>query len=91
VYGSYKSYKSIFIEKAAIIFGDIFAEGDIKIDDDCIVMGNVFSQSRVFIGNNVHISKPGTIKSIIGKKFVELGKNTVIYGYVLSEGEGIVK
>lgn len=86
-----KGYKDVFLEKNVEVQGDIFAEGDIYIGDNCTIMGNIFSQSRVFIGNGVWISRPEEIKSVIGKKRIEIGQYAVIYGYLLSEGEGIVQ
>ncbi|MCP5051743.1 MAG: hypothetical protein GY940_31545 [bacterium] len=86
-----KAYKDIIIEKGVEIHGDIFSEGDIYIGEGSTLLGHVFSQSGVFIGNGVRISQPGTVKSVIGKRKVEIGKHAVIYGYILSEGGGIVK
>ncbi len=91
IYSTLKGYKDVIIDKNVEVHGDIFAEGDIYIGENCIIMGNVFSQSRVFIGNGVWISRPEEIKSVIGKKKIEIGNYVVIYGYLLSEGEGIVQ
>ncbi|MCP5053557.1 MAG: hypothetical protein GY940_40700 [bacterium] len=84
-----KAYGDVFIRKNSVIHGDIFAEGNIHISENCILMGNVFSQAGITIGNGVRISRPDSIKSVIGKRSVEIGKNTVIYGYVLTEGTGM--
>lgn len=90
IYGSIKCYRDISIGQDTLVYGNIFAEGNINIDENCILLGNVFSQAGIFIKKNVKISRPGCIKSIIGKKRVEMGKDVVVFGYVLTEGEGII-
>jgi len=89
VEGNVKSYKDLIIESGTIIHGDVFCEGDIYIRKNTVLGGNVFSQSRIFVGNNVRISFPGHVKSVIGKKRIEIDKNSVIYGYILAEGKGL--
>ncbi len=90
IYGCIKCYRDISIGRDTIVYGNIFAEGNIEINENCILLGNVFSQAGIFIKKNVKISRPGFIKSVIGKKRVEMGKDVVIFGYVLTEGEGII-
>lgn len=89
--GSVKGFKNITVENNVEIHGDIFCEGDIRIGDQCTLLGNVFSQSGIYIGDEVRISQPGTIKSVIAKKKIEIGRNSLIFGYILSEGYGLVK
>lgn len=91
IHGSVKCYKNIIIEPDVVIHGDVFAEGDIKVGPHSILLGHVFSQSSVFIGSDARISSPGNIRSIIAKKRVEIDKHAVIYGYILAEGEGVIR
>ncbi|MGE5343945.1 MAG: hypothetical protein ACM3SY_20935 [Candidatus Omnitrophota bacterium] len=91
IHGAVKSFQGIHIGPNAIIHGSVFAEGDIHIGNNCILLGNVFSQSGIRIGNGVKISRPDTIKSVIGKKRIQLGLNTLIFGYLLTEGIGVVR
>lgn len=88
IFGSIKAYYDIFIENDVIITGEIFCERDIKIGKNCLLLGSVFSQAGIYAGSRVRIGKPGGMKSVIGKKHIELDCGVVIYGYVLSEGEG---
>jgi predicted acyltransferase (DUF342 family) len=90
IYGAVKAYKNIYIKKNTVIHGDIFCEKDIHIGDNCTLLGNVFSQASIYIGKGVRISQPETIKSVIAKRKIEVGKHAVIYGYILAEGEGLV-
>lgn len=90
IYGCIKAYGGVTIERNVMVFGDIFAEGNINIGENCIILGNVFSQASIYIGDGVKISRPEEIKSVIGKKQIQLGKGVVIFGYVLTEGKGVV-
>lgn len=91
IHGSIKCYKDIIIEPDTVLHGDIFAEGNIKVGPDCVLLGHVFSQSSVFIGTGARISSPGNVRSIIAKRRVEIDKHAVIYGYILAEGEGVIR
>ena len=64
--------------------GDIFIEGNVRIS------GHVFSQQSIYISAQTIIGCPQKIKSIIGKKAVRIEKYVSIYGYVSTEGNGIV-
>jgi predicted acyltransferase (DUF342 family) len=91
IMGAIKGFKNVILKENVEVHGDIFAEGNIIIENNCTLLGNVFSQSEIYIGNGVRISRPQSIKSVIGKKKIEIGRNTLIFGYVLSEGQGFVK
>ncbi|MFA7329079.1 MAG: hypothetical protein WC081_06215 [Candidatus Ratteibacteria bacterium] len=90
VAGSLKSYGNIVLDEGVTVKGNLFAEGDIIIGGKSTVTGNIFSQSYIRIAGNVRVGETGTIKSVIGKKGIELTGNTVIFGYVLTEGTGRV-
>lgn len=85
-----KAYEDMVIGENTIIHGSIFVEGDLRMSPGCKVLGNIFSQGEIYLGSNTTVGRRGSVKSIIGKKRVELGINTVIYGYVLTEGIGRV-
>jgi len=86
---SVKSYGAIHLRKGVVVKESLFAEGDIRIDENVQVWGNVFSQSRVTIGPGVKIGRPGSVKSVICKKGLVVDQDAVIFGYVLTEGEGM--
>lgn len=88
--GDIKSYGKLILEDNVIIEGNIFADDDIIIGRGAKVSGHVFSQKTVHISSGTVISRPGSIKSIVGKKSVRIEQNVTIYGYVTTEGEGII-
>jgi predicted acyltransferase (DUF342 family) len=88
--GNIKSYGKLVLEDNVIIDGNLFADGDIVIGSGAKISGNVFSQKSVHISNGTVISRPDTIKSVIGKKAVRIEENVTIYGYVTTEGQGMV-
>ncbi len=88
--GDIKSYGKLILEDNVAIEGNIFADDDIIIGRGAKISGHVFSQKTVHISSGTVISRPGTIKSIVGKKSVRIEQNVTIYGYVTTEGEGII-
>ena len=88
--GDVKSYGKLVLEDNVIIDGNVFADGDIIIGRGAKISGHVFSQKTVHISSGTVISRPDTIKSIVGKKSVHIEQNVTIYGYVTTEGEGLI-
>jgi predicted acyltransferase (DUF342 family) len=88
--GTIKSYGKIILEDNVTIDGNIFADGDIFIGRKAKIGGHIFSQASICISEQTIISSPEKIKSVIGKKSVKIEKDVVIYGYVTTEGDGIV-
>lgn len=86
--GTIKSYGNIFLEEGVMIYGNIFADGNILIGRNARINGHVFSQKSVFISEHSMISRPDKIKSIIGKKEIQIGPNVIIYGFISTEGFG---
>jgi predicted acyltransferase (DUF342 family) len=88
--GDIKCYGKLVLEENVSIDGNLFADGDIIIGRGANIRGNVFSQTTVLISAHSVISCPGLVKSIIGKKSVQIEPNVAIYGYVSTEGSGII-
>jgi len=88
--GNIKSYGKLVLEDNVTIDGNLFADGDITIGRGAKISGHVFSQKNVYISGGTVVSCPDTIKSVIGKKSVRIEENVTIYGYVTTEGEGVV-
>lgn len=86
--GTIKSYGNVLLEQDVIVFGSIFADGDIFIGRNATIIGHVFSQKSVFISEQSIISRPDKIKSIIGKKEIQIGQNVTVYGFISTEGYG---
>lgn len=90
VNGSVKCYGDIRLEDNVKIYGNIFADGKINVGRKAIIIGHIFSQNSILISEHSIISKPGVIKSVLGKKSVRLAPDVTIYGYISTEGRGRV-
>jgi predicted acyltransferase (DUF342 family) len=88
--GDIKAYGMLVLEDDVTIDGNLFADGDIVIGKNARISGHTFSQGSVFISTKTIISRPNTIKSIIGKKSIQIEKSVIIHGYVSTEGRGLV-
>lgn len=88
--GSIKTYGDLIIGKDVKVSGNAFSEGDIEIGEGTVVMGNIFSQGTVHIRERVKIGSAEKFKSVIGKKGIVLEQDVRIYGYVMTEGTGII-
>jgi predicted acyltransferase (DUF342 family) len=86
--GTIKSYGDILLEQDVIVYGSIFADGDIFIGRNATINGHIFSQKSIFISEQSIISRPDKIKSIIGKKEIQIGQNVTVYGFISTEGFG---
>jgi predicted acyltransferase (DUF342 family) len=89
--GSAKVYGTTVLERGAVVLGDIFSEGPVTVGEDAIVWGNIFSQDVVILLPGARIGRPGTLKSVIGKKEVHIAQDVCINGYVLTEGQGRIE
>jgi predicted acyltransferase (DUF342 family) len=90
IIGNIKSYGDFDIKENVTIQGNVFADGNIRLGSGTIVLGNVFSQGSIYLDTGVKISRPNVIKSVIGKRAVTIGKGVIIYGFVATEGKGII-
>lgn len=88
--GSIKSYGKITIASGATIFGNVFGNDDIIIETGARVLGDVFADGIVELGSGSSIGQPGKCKSLVTRKGIKLHTNCSIYGYVSTDGEGIV-
>lgn len=90
VLGNIKTYRDLIIEEDVNISGNLFSDGDIEIGEGTTISGDIFSQGTITIKKRVRIGNAGKIKSVIGNKGIILGQNVMIYGYIMTEGSGIV-
>lgn len=90
IIGNIKSYGNLVLEDCVTVHGNVFADGDIFIGEDVRIRGHVFSQKAVTVSRGACISGPGKIKSLIGKRAVRLEKDVTIFGFVSTEGSGVV-
>lgn len=89
--GNIKSYGKLVLEDNVIIDGNLIADGDIIIGLGAKISGHIFSQKTVHISRGTVISRPDTIKSVIGKKSVRIEEDVTIHGFVTTEGKGLVE
>lgn len=88
--GHIKCFKGVVIGDNVLVTGNLFSEGDVKLGSNCTVLGSIFSQDRVTLSPYTTIGQPGKIKSVIGSRSVVLSNDVTVYGYVSTDGEGIV-
>lgn len=88
ILGSVKAYGDILMEDDILIEGSVFAEGRITVGQNCLIIGNLFSQDVIILNENVCIGRKDTVKSVIGKKGVEMNADNIVFGYILTEGVG---
>ncbi|MFN3698693.1 MAG: hypothetical protein ACK4SU_00675 [Dictyoglomus sp.] len=77
-------------DKKLVIEGNLISNEDIVAEGGVWIKGDVFSHGGVIFLRGVLVGQKGKIKSVIGKKKVKIGKNVKVYGYIHTEGEGIV-
>ncbi len=90
VKGSIKAYGSILLGEGVTVDGDLFAEEVIDIGERCVIRGNVFSQGKVFVSGGTAVGAPGKTKTVTGKDEVQIFHDCVVYGHVITQGEGTV-
>ncbi len=88
--GSIKCYGKVTLNDNVTVLGDIFSEEIIEVGKDCLVAGNLFSQEFIYIHSGSQVGVEKKVKSIVGKKGVSISENVKVYGYVLTEGVGMV-
>lgn len=92
--GTIRSYGKLIIEaenKGLIVEGNVISEEDIEIKRNVWIKGNVFSHQKVVISENCIISEPSKVKTVFGKKSIKVSGGVQIYGYLHTEGLGILE
>lgn len=90
VNGDIKVYGNVVIEKGVRIYGELVCEKDVVVGEDSFIRENLFSQSQIHLKKGVRIGLPGQHKTAIGKKGIKLEKNVLIYGSLMTAGQGII-
>jgi hypothetical protein len=90
IHGHIKAHGKIVVGASVTVLGNLFAEEDIEIGPGCRILGSVFSQGCVTVRQGAIIGIRNRIKSIVGKRGVFLEKGVQVYGYILTEGKGMV-
>lgn len=73
-----------------IVEGNIISNDDIVVEGNVWIKGNIFSHKGVVLLKRVIVGENQKIKSVVGKKGVVLGEGVKIYGYVHTDGKGVV-
>ncbi len=89
--GDIKAGRNITVKNAKNVnfLGNIISDKTIRMSGNIKVYGNIFAQEEIEL-EGVEVGNINKTKSVISKKKLILGKNVVIYGFVLTEGIGIV-
>ena len=90
VCGHIKTYRNLTLGENVTVAGNIFAEGSVHIGAGSRIQGIVFTQDNVWLGPGVCIGAPGKIKSVVARNGISLDEGATVYGYISTEGEGIV-
>lgn len=88
--GHIKTYGDLTLGKNVTVAGNLFAEGSVQIGAGSQIRGTVFTQDSVVLGYNVQIGTIGKIKSVIARNSIKLESGAKVYGYISTEGEGVV-
>jgi len=88
--GHVKTHGNLVTGAGVIITGNVFAAGNIELGPHSRVLGTVFSQEHIVLRQGVRVGAKNKIKSVVGKKSVMLENGATIYGYVMTEGRGLV-
>ncbi len=89
--GDIKAGRNITVKNAKNVnfLGNIISDKTIRMSGNIKVYGNIFAQEEIEL-EGVEVGNINKTKSVISKKKLILGKNVAIYGFVLTEGIGIV-
>jgi predicted acyltransferase (DUF342 family) len=89
--GDIKAGGNITVKNAKNVnfLGNIISDKTIRMSGNIKVYGNIFAQEEIEL-EGVEVGNINKTKSVISKKKLILGKNVAIYGFVLTEGIGIV-
>ena len=88
--GSITGYGKITIARGATVLGNIFGEKDIMIEAGARVLGDVFTNGSVELGAGSSIGQAGKCKSLVARDGIKLHQPSRVYGYISTDGEGIV-
>lgn len=90
ILGSVKGYGKITLARGATVFGNVFGESDIVLEAGARILGDVFANGNVEMGPASSIGQAGKCKSLVARDGIKLQQPSRIYGYVSTDGEGIV-
>ncbi|MHA2644052.1 MAG: hypothetical protein V2G42_05720 [bacterium JZ-2024 1] len=94
VKGTLRSRGSVSIktqDRKVVIEGTIISDEDIQVEGDVWIKGNVFSHRGIVLLKGCLVGEKNKIKSIVAKKSVRLVGNLKVYGYIHTDGEGIIE
>lgn len=90
IFGSVRAGKNVRLRRNTVVTGNVFADGDIVLEEGVQVYGDVFSQESVYIGGDCGIGRRGHIKSVVARARIVVSEHATIYGYMAAEQAGTV-
>ncbi len=87
--GDLSSAKDVVIMTGSVIYGSIFAEGNVFLRKGVRILGNVFSQKGIYCEKDVIIGSRLNTVSVLAKEIVEFGERNIVYGFINAEGGGV--
>jgi cytoskeletal protein CcmA (bactofilin family) len=90
VRGSIKAYGRLHLAKGVEVDGNLICRRSIHIDGQAQIRGNVFSEGDIVIGPGTTIGAAGGFKSVYALGRVELAADVQVFGWIVTEGVGVV-
>lgn len=90
IWGSVKAHGELHIEDNVLILGNVFCDKDIRIGNNVRIMGDVFTHCGLQAGVGCVFGQMGKIKSVVSRDGLRFSPLTVIFGYVSTDGEGLI-
>ncbi len=88
--GNLKVYGKLLLAAGARIHGNVFSEKIVQLAGNNWIYGSVFTQGNVAAGPDCTFGHAGAIESVVARQQIAFSARTIIYGFVLTEGEGSV-
>jgi predicted acyltransferase (DUF342 family) len=88
--GNIRTYGGLIIGEDVNVAGNVFAEGDVEIGSGSVILGSVFTQGSVRIRQRARIGNTEEYKSVIGKKGIIIHQDVKVFGYIMTEGPGLI-
>ncbi len=90
IYGSLKAGTELQLHPKILVTGGIFSEENIEVAYGCDINENVFAQGKIAFSRAIKVGRPGSVKSVIAKKGINIAGEGTFYGLVSTDGDGVV-
>ena len=86
--GSLKVYGNLHMAEGSRIYGNVFSDKNIDLASGSCIDGSVFTQGELLGGPGCCFGHRQCLTSVVARQKIIFGPNTVVYGYVSTEGRG---